>query len=254
MSFRDVYIFPFRVFILLLRLLSYIAWAPYIICLVTFRICYHLPRILTNRPSVGRNVNPSQLVTPSKPFNQQHEGLEPYQYEPLPGGRYIRLLQVKKSRGRDDVEYQLHTMSLDHPFAGYVYRAISYAWDGQVPDRFIVCSGKKLAVTQNCETILRQMRRHAKLLMWIDAVCIDLSSVNEKSTQIPLMSKIYRRAFVVHIWMGEPTEGSSIVFSYSWLLWCCLAFPEPVKSYLQERVHGLILGTFANLIDGTHAR
>ena len=54
-------------------------------------------------------------------------------------------------------------------------------------------------------------------LPWIDAIWID-SSVSEKDIQIPLMTEIYSRTLEVDIWLGEPTEGSSIVFSYLKLL------------------------------------
>jgi Heterokaryon incompatibility protein (HET) len=246
MSFRDVYAPLFRVSVLLLKLKSHIVsmlWLSYLVFKLT---CYHLPRILLHRPRDG---NPGSLCQPmvsSKPVDQQqHEDLESYQYEPLPEDQYIRLLQIKESHGGSDDEYELLTVSLDHSLASYLYRAISYTWDGQVPDRFIVCSGKKLAITQNCETILRHMRRRAKFFLWIDAICIDSSSVHEKSRQIRLMSNIYSRAFVVSIWLGNPTDGVSIAYSYFWLLWCCSVMPEPVGSWLGDRVTDLISGRFS---------
>ena len=113
-----------------------------------------------------------------------------------------------------------------------------------MPDRFVVCSGKKLAITQNCEMILRAMRRRDNMFLWIDAICIDSSSVNEKSSQIQLMSNIYSRAFVVSIWLGEQTKGTSIVYSYFWLLWCCRIIPGPAGNWLADRVPVLMCGRF----------
>jgi Heterokaryon incompatibility protein (HET) len=244
MSFRILSTSLSHVRILLRRISLRVGSVLWISYLVITRTCYHLPRILLHRPQDGNPVILRQpLVSPNPVDEQRHQDLESYQYEPLPGHRYIRLLYRTGPRSGAEDEYGLYTLSLDDPIASRFYRAISYTWDGQVPDRFIVCSGKKLAITQNCEMILRAMR-HRDNFLWIDAICIDSSCMSEKSSQILLMSNIYNRAFVVNIWLGEPTEGTSIVYSYFWLLWCCSVIPEPVQSWLEYHVHALMSGRF----------
>ncbi|KAL8397915.1 hypothetical protein RB594_004573 [Gaeumannomyces avenae] len=169
---------------------------------------------------------------------------EAYTYVSLPSKRHIRILCFKQPsvlglRG-SVIECDLLLVPLNKPSLISSYRAISYSWDGQRFDRYILCGGKKLAITKNCEDILRQMLRHARLFIWIDAICIDQGSREEKAIQVPLMTKIYGRAYLVNVWLGLPAEGTGLVFSYVWLFWCCLSFPEPARTWLTKRLYGII--------------
>ena len=47
--------------------------------------------------------------------------------------------------------------------------------------------------------------------IWIDALCIDQASVEEKSSQVTLMGEIYELASVVLIWLGPATSNSKIL-------------------------------------------
>jgi Heterokaryon incompatibility protein (HET) len=44
------------------------------------------------------------------------------------------------------------------------------------------------------------------LFVWIDALCINQSSLAERSQQIPIMSQIYTRAAYVWVWLGEDSS------------------------------------------------
>ncbi|RYP53977.1 hypothetical protein DL768_001127 [Monosporascus sp. mg162] len=151
---------------------------------------------------------------------------DPYEYSPLPGKRYFRILQLKNSSsvGFDDVlECDLITVSLDKPVLSFTYRAISYTWDNQKFDRYILCSGEKLAITQNCEDVLRHMLVRQRLYVWIDALCINQSSKEEKATQIPLMARghtpyildILRRNWWRRVWTIQETALAPISRWYS---------------------------------------
>lgn len=83
------------------------------------------------------------------------------------------------------------------------YKALSYVWGGQVPDRQVLCNGKALLVTQNAEEAIRRLRqRHAKCLLWIDAICIDQLNTDEKNHQVAFMGDVYRSAEEVVVWLG----------------------------------------------------
>jgi len=43
-------------------------------------------------------------------------------------------------------------------------------------------------------------------LVWIDALCINQSSLAERSQQVPLMSRIYTSAAYVFVWLGEDSS------------------------------------------------
>jgi hypothetical protein len=92
-----------------------------------------------------------------------------------------------------------------------VYEAISYTWDGQSPseDHFIIChsedgNGKTLLVTRNCEAVLRHVRlEKGARFVWIDSICIDQSSKQERNHQVGIMGDVYAHAVGVLVWLGE---------------------------------------------------
>jgi hypothetical protein len=98
------------------------------------------------------------------------------------------------------------------------YSAVSYTWDGQNRDCYILCNGKPLKVTRNCKNILRNVQmRFVPIVLWIDAICIDQDWTEEKDTQGPLMSEIYKRAFSVKLWLGGSSPGARLVYNYMYL-------------------------------------
>jgi hypothetical protein len=46
--------------------------------------------------------------------------------------------------------------------------------------------------------------------LWIDAICVNQSSVEEKYYQIPVIGKIYSQAQGVMIWQGEEDENGDL--------------------------------------------
>lgn len=230
---------------LLLPVLGGVFTAMQVLYRATYNIAYQLS-FRWNRDSAA--AEPMDDYLPRAKLSLPQEA---YTYVPLPSERHIRILQLKQPsvlglRG-SVIECDLLFVPLDKPSLISSYRAISYSWDGQRFDRYILCGGRNLAITKNCEDILRHMLRHARLFIWIDAICIDQGSLEEKAIQVPLMTEIYGRAYVVNIWLGLPAEGTGLVFSYVWLFWCCLHFPEPAETWLTRRLHGIIAGEHPDL-------
>ncbi|EJT68896.1 hypothetical protein GGTG_13560 [Gaeumannomyces tritici R3-111a-1] len=223
---------------LLLPVLDGVFTAVLVLYRATYNIAYQLS-FRWNRDSAAGEPMDDYLPRAKGDLPQ-----EAYTYVSLPSERHIRILQLKQpsvSGLRSSViECDLLLVPLNKPSLISSYRAISYSWDGQSFDRYILCGGKKLAITKNCEDILRHMLRHARLFIWIDAICINQGSPEEKAIQVPLMTEIYGRAYLVNVWLGLPTEGTGLVFSYVWLFWCCSCFPEPAKTWLTRRLHGII--------------
>jgi Heterokaryon incompatibility protein (HET) len=91
------------------------------------------------------------------------------------------------------------------------YEAISYAWGGECADgsHFVMCENdenhrNKLLITRNCALILRHLRKkESTRILWIDSVCIDQFSINDRNHQVQLMGDIYTLADRVIIWLGE---------------------------------------------------
>ena len=45
------------------------------------------------------------------------------------------------------------------------------------------------------------------MLLWIDSICINQSDLAEKSSQVNLMRRIYRKAKRVIVWLGKDGRG-----------------------------------------------
>jgi hypothetical protein len=94
------------------------------------------------------------------------------------------------------------------------YEALSYRWgDASVTDAVIV-NGNTFRATTNLVSALRRLRERGKShYLWIDAICIDQASTEDKNLQVPMMAAIYSRASCVLIWLGEAAENSSAAFA-----------------------------------------
>lgn len=148
----------------------------------------------------------------------QIQDLPKYQYEPLPEGDHIRVLDLEPSMDRDAVLCgKLRTVQLYHD--DYPYEAMSYTWGEPVFSHMLYVTAtnvlehpKVLCITSNLAALLRRMRYpvHTRTF-WIDAICINQQNNEEKSNQIPMMMSIYRRAFQVNIRLGHHPEKEAMM-------------------------------------------
>jgi hypothetical protein len=94
------------------------------------------------------------------------------------------------------------------------YEALSYCWGDVAITETIVVDGWHFQATTNLVAAIRRLRqRKTTSYLWIDAICIDQASLDEKSTQIPLMGAIYSGADMVITWLGEGDENTSAGFA-----------------------------------------
>lgn len=136
-----------------------------------------------------------------------------FRYTPLKEpSQYIRLINLAPSTSESKpLKCHLHQVRLDDIRTSKKdapYEALSYTWGarhGTVP---ITCDNQTLFVTPNCESALRHLRnKFTRRVLWIDAICIDQSSIDEKNVQVPLMGGIYSLARNVIIWLGPGFPG-----------------------------------------------
>lgn len=170
-----------------------------------------------------------------------------YVYGPLASERSIRTVEV---RGSDKPDAELCCMLKEEDLGDSPsYEAISYAWEGQTPSHCISCDGLDLLVTRNCAEILRHFRpkspeqsRH----LWIDAICINQSSVLEKNHQLKLMGDVYRNAKCVLVWLAPSKNDHDAPHMFRWLcLLSALSAQEPAGVAIgtkdAERIGGLVV-------------
>ncbi|KAK4552095.1 hypothetical protein LTR86_010631 [Recurvomyces mirabilis] len=90
------------------------------------------------------------------------------------------------------------------------YEALSYTWGSQTDNRVIHMNGcnKSTSITKHLfQALQRLRRRQATRTLWVDALCINQNDLSERSTQVAIMSEIYRAATCVNIWLGEPDRS-----------------------------------------------
>ena len=140
----------------------------------------------------------------SKKLNFESDGL----YKPLNvERREIRLLHIKPSlKLKEQPQCFLETVSLDD---NPQFEALSYAWGDPNWTRPIRLENREWYATNNLEAGLRYLRSPSEdMVTWVDALCIDESSIDERNSQVLLMKTIYSNATRVKVWLGEPTLGS----------------------------------------------
>jgi len=135
-------------------------------------------------------------------------------YKPLRNGSdEIRLITIKPSSELgDEILCNIDTVELRTSPA---YLALSYAWgDADVTEEINV-DGSSIRVTTNLAAALRRLRCwKGPTRFWIDAICINQTSVLEKNHQLPLMRSIYSQAERVVMWLGEEENDSSLAITF----------------------------------------
>ncbi|KAH7327522.1 heterokaryon incompatibility protein-domain-containing protein [Rhexocercosporidium sp. MPI-PUGE-AT-0058] len=89
------------------------------------------------------------------------------------------------------------------------YEALSYTW-GRADDlRAIELNGTRVEVRKNLALALVHLRHTSEeRVLWIDAICINQSDLEERNRQVELMSYIYARAKRVLVWLGIIVHSS----------------------------------------------
>ena len=133
--------------------------------------------------------------------------MAPYHYVLLdPASADIRLLVLRSGTWREAIDCDLIQVSLDtRPH----YEALSYTWGNPTERRPILLGGHPHQVTVSLEIALRHIRSQTEdRTLWIDALCINQESLQERSEQVPRMLRIYISATQVLAWTGDASDGS----------------------------------------------
>lgn len=161
----------------------------------------HRPTERDVKSFVGSLVSQGQTVDSYVAIPSRHT------YQPLvdPAGqvRLPRLLPLgNREDGAERVTCEIHCFALNETPH---YVALSYTWGEPIFDRTVIIDGSEHAVTSNLLLAMVRLRQKGHEYIWIDALSIDQTNLSEKSKQIPLMLKIYQRAEMVAIYLGEET-------------------------------------------------
>ncbi|KAK1596663.1 heterokaryon incompatibility protein-domain-containing protein [Colletotrichum navitas] len=133
----------------------------------------------------------------------------------------VRIISIKPS---DECENKkvcctLEVASLKEGVVSYL--AVSYTWgpasvnERTTPPTPITCNGQDILVPHNLEKALLRIRSRPEFAgkkFWIDAISINQTDDEERSSQVKLMAAIYSSADSVLIWLGEEDDDTSQAF------------------------------------------
>jgi len=155
------------------------------------------------------------------------EVLKEYKYCDLKARNSIRILNLKPAKRRKgsqpqpEVVCELLEENLDN--LNSKYEALSWAWGTPESDPFtekirIATKGEEdffFVVPPNLAAALRALRypQYSRKL-WVDAICINQKHTDEKNKQVPMMSRIYRGAEKVCIWLGPADSDSKMALDF----------------------------------------
>jgi hypothetical protein len=170
-----------------------------------------------------------------------------YSHQPL-HGQDFRVLVLHPGSGNDTIFCHLIPYWLPKAFPntspmseGCGYTALSYFWGWETDDatheirilgppsrksgKSLLAEiawkiarndlGKPFYVRPNLLNALRQLRRVERdVVLWVDALCINVNDIEERNDQTKRMPAIFSRAENVSVWLGNATEYSDLALSF----------------------------------------
>ncbi|TQN68508.1 Heterokaryon incompatibility protein 6, OR allele [Colletotrichum shisoi] len=137
-----------------------------------------------------------------------------YQYQPLPTENHIRLLKISRlnsESGTRQVAYKIVEADLSATFPKF--EAISYTWGNPARVSSLPIEGcpGTIGLTEHLAQALPHLEKHCTTShLWIDQICINQSSKNDKAQQLGRMAQVYSTAKRVIVWLGPDDEHSRL--------------------------------------------
>jgi hypothetical protein len=130
-----------------------------------------------------------------------------YQYGPLDASKQqIRLLKVEKTTASTHPpRCAVHVFDLA---SAPRYIALSYTWGPPDPSHRILVDNGTFEVRDNLYNLLCAFRKDNAVntdiaYIYVDQICIDQSNIQERNSQVRLMSDIYTGSSLVLVWLGN---------------------------------------------------
>ncbi|KAE9364650.1 HET-domain-containing protein [Stipitochalara longipes BDJ] len=132
-----------------------------------------------------------------------------YAYQPLDRDtQSIRLIMLQPASSfASDIHCDIYHVSLS---TQPDYEALSYAWGDAAVTAPIFLQGFRFEATVNLISALRHLRYEDRpRTLWVDAICIDQSNVQERGHQVAFMAKIYSLARCDILWLGDDLQDDA---------------------------------------------
>ncbi|KAF2662177.1 HET-domain-containing protein [Lophiostoma macrostomum CBS 122681] len=134
-----------------------------------------------------------------------------YRYTPLSTKDHTRILELEPAEA-EDAPLCCRLREVNVETENYMYEALSYTWGEPIFSHELMVEDEMMKITSSLAGALRRFRSKDRTRsIWADAVCINQQDNEEKSVQIPMMSKIYRSAHRVLVWLGNPVREDAVL-------------------------------------------
>ena len=122
-----------------------------------------------------------------------------------------RILELKPRTGAGTICGTLQEAIID---GAAEYVALSYEWGPAHDYDLIEIDDCPFRVRRNLFSCLTEYSRRIRqpAFLFVDAICIDQSSTQERSAQVAIMGKIFQQAREVFIWLGADGSGCATLF------------------------------------------
>ncbi|KAM5349203.1 hypothetical protein ACJ41O_009026 [Fusarium nematophilum] len=206
-----------------------------------------------SRTAVGPSERPSKRVRHRSSSPQpRYLGDTNFQYQSLdPRQNEIRLLQVLPDISTK-IQCQIFHTSLKVP---HEYIAVSYSWGDSLDTRLIVLDGHEFPVTTNLWQALSRIRSvSSKVVVWVDAICINQNDLEERSYQVGLMTIIYQKAMMVALWLGPEANDSYVATELLCELAECKGSRRALVSIINDQKRGRHWNALVDLFERDYWR
>ena len=150
-------------------------------------------------------------------------------WQPLSSDTSIRVLTLHPATKRDaTIRTTLEEVRLtEKP----IFEAISYTWGTDESQASITVNGFSIRIRQNLLQALSRFRLgHRSRFLWVDALCISQTDMQEKSQQVQQMGRTFREADQVLVWLGKHADESEALFQ---------AWPDPAYDTRRKSIREL---------------
>jgi Heterokaryon incompatibility protein (HET) len=136
-------------------------------------------------------------------------------HSPLQSATSIRLLHLKRAWtwSRD---YVIEGSLTQHELSkAPAFEALSYTWGDGILCKDALINKTPVKITLNLWEALSTISKQSSILsttLWVDALCISQTDLDEKAQQVSIIGSIFSRAQRVRAWVGQHKDDSRLLF------------------------------------------
>jgi hypothetical protein len=117
----------------------------------------------------------------------------------------MRVLDLQPDEPNSMISCVLREVRLS---ANPAYECISYTWGHEPVTKDIELNGTLVRVRPNLWNFFKRLRQQdSTRAVWVDALCISQTDLEEKAQQVQMIGQIFKQAVGVLAWIGEGSEG-----------------------------------------------